>query len=76
MLKMVCVKQRESFLIIIIKDNNITLCNHVGRFHDPRICQLYYVHPSEQSKNIHLISHAYKLTFGNMGGFILPTLLT
>ena len=39
------------------------LCSHVGRFHDPGICQLYFVSPSNKLEMfVHI--HIFRLNLG------------
>ena len=51
----------------------ITLVSHVGLFHDPDICQLYYVGPMN---NLGIfINYSYiPVELGNEGGIILLAL--
>jgi hypothetical protein len=46
---------RASILNIAYNMALVTKFSNVGRFHDPRICQLYYVGPLKQSKNSCLV---------------------
>ena len=45
----------------------ITLVSCVGEFHDPRICQLYYVGPSNMLEIFPYYLHI-ELEHGNLGG--------
>ena len=67
-----------SFVIILTCDYTfIALFNHVGRFHDRGICQLYVVSPPlEKSKNICFTIHTFMLTHENLGGVIFSILFT
>jgi hypothetical protein len=47
----------------------ITFFNDVDRFHDPQICQLYYV-----GLKIFVHYSYIQAELKNMGGFVLPTL--
>ena len=55
---------------------NVILFNHVARFHDPGICLLIFVGSPNKVEDIHFTTHTCKLTLGNVGGVILPTLFT
>ena len=73
--------QHES--IKIVNNANITMINyldtqtifsHVGWLHDPRICRIYPMGPTNIVRYSFTI-YAFKLTLGILGGFI-PTLFT
>ena len=67
------IMEHDAFQYFFYKFSIITLSNHVGWFHDHSINYILWF--TEQSKNAFTI-HTFKPTFENLGGVILPALLT